>query len=58
MDNTAKINAVRVLLTLAERLLTEVAASKGDEKMKEGLRQLCVLEIYLAETQGEIRTRK
>lgn len=58
MDNNAKINAARVLLTLAEKLLTEVAASRGDEKMKQGILNICVLEIYLGEIQGETRARK
>lgn len=58
MDNNAKINAARVLLTLSEKLLTEVAASRGDEKMKQGILNICVLEIYLGEIQGETRARK
>lgn len=58
MDNNAKINAARVLLTLTEKLLTEVAASRGDERMKQGLLNICTLEIYLAEIQGEDRVRK
>ena len=58
MDNIAKINAVNVLLSLAEKLLTEVAAAQGDEKMKQGLLQVAVLRIYLDEVMDAKRSRK
>lgn len=58
MDNTAKINAINVLLALAEKLLTEVAAAQGDEKMKQGLLQVAILRIYLDEVMDEKRNRK
>lgn len=58
MDNIAKINAINVLLALAEKLLTEVAAAQGDEKMKQGLLQVAILRIYLDEVMDEKRSRK
>jgi hypothetical protein len=58
MDNIAKINAINVLLALAEKLLTEVAAAQGDEKMKQGLLQVAILRIYLDEVMDAKRSRK
>ena len=58
MDNIAKINAINVLLALAEKLLTEVAAAQGDENMKQGLLQVAILRIYLDEVMDAKRSRK
>lgn len=58
MGDIAKINAVNVLLSLAEKLLTEVAANRGDEKMMHGLRQITLLYDYLDGVINAKRSRK